>query len=100
MRFSSFLIHTICVSFMIVFFLNSTAQSTVDFHGLQINKLDKRKMKQGDWVFFERTGLPVMSCVFRDDRCISPLAFYENGDTSFVKFLQRDSIEQFILYAA
>ena len=77
----------------------SQAQSDIKFHGLHINTLDKQQRKQGNWVFFNPLGLPVMSCVYKDDSCNSPIIFYENGDTAFVRLPRTDSIEPFILYA-
>jgi hypothetical protein len=78
--------------------LTGNAQSDIKFHGVKINHLDKQKRKQGDWVFFNQAGLPIISCVFRDDSCNSPIIFYENGDTAFVKLPRTDSIESFILF--
>lgn len=75
------------------------AQSDIKFHGIKINSLDKQQRKQGNWVFFNSLGLPVMSCVYKDDTCNSPIVFYEHGDTAFIRLPRTDSIEPFILYA-
>jgi hypothetical protein len=74
------------------------AQSDIKINGFKINHLDKQKRKQGEWVFFDKEGFVQMSCVFRDDSCISPLIFYEDSDTAFVKFSAVNEAEDFIVY--
>lgn len=74
------------------------AQSDIKVNNLKINHLDKEKRKQGDWIFFDKLGNVRLSCIFQDDSCVSPIIFYENSDTAFVRFQITDSIEPFILY--
>jgi hypothetical protein len=98
MNFSFFPFRTLLPIFAIFCLFTSHAQPDIKFRGLNINTLDKQQRKQGNWIFFDPTGMPVMSCVFKDDNCKSPIIFYENGDTAFVRFLRTDSVEPYILY--
>lgn len=91
-------LRTLLLFFTIFCLFTSHAQSDIKFNGLKINSLDKQKRKQGNWVFFNPSGMPIMSCVFRDDHCYSPIIFYENGDTAFVRLPRTDSVESFIVY--
>ena len=90
---------TIICLFLTTFGISTIkAQSNIEVNGIKINTLDKQKRKQGSWVFFDGSGNSKLSCVFKDDNCISPIIFYEKGDTAFIKFPITDSIEPFILY--
>ncbi len=86
-------------SFIISFsILTLKAQSDIKINSTKANHLDKQKRKQGDWLFFDKFGNIQLSCVFKNDSCISPLVFYENSDTVFVRFPIVDSKESFVLY--
>ncbi|OQP51793.1 hypothetical protein A4H97_26665 [Niastella yeongjuensis] len=99
MKLTSFPLKAVCICITVCSFLAGHAQTNIEFHGIKINAVDKQKRKQGNWLFFDYDGMPVMSCVYKNDNCISPAIFYEKGDTAFVRFPQTDSIETFIVYA-
>lgn len=79
-------------------FILVQAQSDISVYGQKINHLDRKKRKQGEWIFFDRQGFVRMSCSFKDDICVSPQFFYENSDTAFVRFPLRGLVEDFILF--
>lgn len=80
-----------------VFGFQTFAQSHIKLGNLKINYVDKQKNKQGEWIFFDQFGNIKMSCVFKDDVCVSPQVFYENKDTAFVLLKISDSTEAFVL---
>jgi hypothetical protein len=86
----------LCVATCSLLTLN--AQSDIKIGNIKANHVDKQKRKQGEWIFFDNEGFIRMSCVYKDDHCISPIIFYENTDTAFVKLPVKDSIESFIFY--
>lgn len=77
---------------------NALAQSFIKTHGLKINELDKKHRKQGEWIFFDSVGNVKVSCIYRNDKIVSSITFYERGDTSFVLFPKEDGKEMFVLY--
>lgn len=77
------------ITFLIlsVFFGNKLyAQSEIKVYDKKINRLDKKNRKQGEWLFFNPEGFAIFSCTYKNDNRISPIVFYENSDTAFVKF--------------
>lgn len=98
MTFQRNLFRPLLIFLTIAVFLESKGQSDIKVYGQKVNHLDKQKRKQGDWLFFDKNGFVQMTCVFQDDICISPIIFYENSDTAFVKLPVEDSIETFILF--
>src|SRR5690349_12177501 len=78
--------------------ISANAQSDIKVYGKKINHLDKKKKKQGEWIFFNEAGKAQLSCVFKDDSCISPIVFYNNSDTAFVRIRTSANSETFILY--
>lgn len=85
---------------MLISFLSTpaSAQSSIKINGSAINKLDKKKQKQGEWIYFNDSGYVVMNCFYKDDACISPMVFYKNGDTAFIKIPWQDDVQHFVLY--
>jgi hypothetical protein len=98
MNFQRNLIQPFLILLTVTIFLEAKAQSDIKVYGQKVNHLDKQKRKQGDWIFFDKYGFVQMTCMFRNDNCISPLVFYENSDTVFVRFPVEDSIENFVLF--
>lgn len=98
MKLTRKIIQLIFISLTLNLFFEAKAQSYIKVYGQKVNQLDKQKRKQGDWIFFNNQGLVQMTCVFKDDICVSPFIFYENSDTSFVRLPIVDSIETFILF--
>lgn len=78
--------------------LTLKAQSDIKVGKGKANRIDKQKRKQGEWIFFDRQGNIRMSCIFENDKCISPIIFYENTDTVFIKYPIKDSIEVFSVH--
>ncbi|MET0243385.1 MAG: hypothetical protein ABW174_07950 [Flavitalea sp.] len=76
------------------------SQTAVQFKGIDINSIDKKKKKQGVWVYFDKTGSPMMSCIYKNDNPAGPLVFYRNGDTAFVRYPQQDSVETFMVFGS
>jgi hypothetical protein len=76
----------------------SYSQKDIIKNGIKINHLDKRDKKQGAWFFFDEKDDIIMSCKYKDDSIVSPLTFYQNNDTAFIRFPKMDSSETFILY--
>lgn len=77
---------------------SSLAQNTIKWNGGKFNYLDKDKKKQGSWVFFDENGYVRLSCEYENDKIISPIFFYENSDTVFVRFPKKGDVETFIAY--
>ena len=84
---------------LITLFLSTeiSAQSSIKINGNNINRLDKKKRKQGEWIYFTDSGYVFMSCFYADDKCISPMVFYENADTAFVRLPRNNNVEHFVL---
>ena len=77
---------------------SSMAQNTINWNGEKFNHLDKHKKKQGSWVFFDESGYARLSCEYENDKVVSPIFFYENSDTVFVRFPKKGNEETFIVY--
>lgn len=88
----------VLVLFFTSLYSTGQAQADIKVYGKKINHLDKKKRKQGEWIFFNDAGKAQVSCVFKDDSCISPIVFYNNSDTAFVRIKTPASNETFILY--
>ena len=97
MNFRFYFIVTFYVCFLNFLSLKCISQSYIKFHGLKINYVDKQNKKQGNWIFFDNKGDAIMSLKYKNDSCASPIIFYENGDTAFVRFQRTDSVEPFVL---
>jgi len=78
--------------------LPAYTQSEITINKVKINRLDKQKRKQGDWVFFDREGNIRLSCRFENNRISGPVCWYENTDTAFIRFPMEDDRETFIVY--
>ncbi|RYG02132.1 MAG: hypothetical protein EOO02_11225 [Chitinophagaceae bacterium] len=87
-------------SISVLFAGKAFGQKAVQFKGIDINSIDKKKKKQGVWVYFDKAGDPVMSCIYKNDNQVGPIVFYNNGDTAFLRFPQKDSIETFMVFGA
>lgn len=74
------------------------AQSDIKVGAHKANHIDRQKRKQGEWLFFDNEGNIRMTCVFENDKCVSPIIFYENTDTIFIKYPMNDSIEVFSVH--
>lgn len=83
---------------LLVLPLASQAQRSIKWQGLQLNQLDRQGRKQGEWLFFDKQGNVLMQCHFRNDAVNSPRVFFQQGDTSLIRFEPRDSVENFIYY--
>ena len=79
-------------------FFTAKAQPDIKINNTKINNLDRHRRKQGDWLFFDKSGNIRLRCVFKNDSCVSPLIFYENSDTVFIKLPVKDAVESFVLY--
>ena len=84
--------------FTLAHITNVQAQADIKVNNIKINHIDKKKRKQGEWIFFDKDGNIRLSCTYNNDSCISPVIFYENTDTAFIKFPIVNSTEPFILY--
>ncbi len=74
------------------------AQSEITINKVKLNRIDKQKRKQGDWVFFDADGNILLSCVFANNRVSGPVTWYENTDTAFIRFPANGDRETFIVY--
>lgn len=85
---------------LFVLFCNCTmlAQSKIIKNNITINLIDKKGLKQGDWIFYNQIGELSMSCKFKNDSVISAFIFYKNSDTNFIRFPKINNEEGFILY--
>jgi hypothetical protein len=91
--------YAVCLVFILFFcFHSSIGQNFITVKGLKVNAIDKKKRKQGEWLFFDRAGDLRISCTYRDNEIISPVLFYENNDTAFIRFPLKDDTEDFIFY--
>ena len=85
--------------FLLLFFpLGLQAQKTIKWNGLQLNAIDKKGRKQGDWLFFDKKGNALMQCQFQNDKVVGPRVFFNEGDTVLVRLTPTDSLEHFIYY--
>lgn len=92
------LFRTILAAFFLFSCAHIKAQSSIKVHGADINRIDKKGLKQGDWVFFDNKGNIKISCFYKNDSCSGPVCFYENTDTAFIKLPVEDDTEPFILF--
>ena len=83
--------------FCVFIFSTSYGQTERTVNGHKINRIDKQKRKQGEWIYFDDAGNAKLSCLYENDVCISPLVFYENGDTAFVRVIKTDSVQPFMV---
>lgn len=74
------------------------AQAYIKVHGVKINHLDKQHKKQGPWFFFNNDGEVLLSCAYTNDSLISPLTFYQNNDTAFIKYARHSGFQDFTVY--
>ncbi len=74
------------------------AQKDIVKNKVKINHLDKNDIKQGDWFFFDDNDDIVLSCKYKDDSIVSPLTFYKNNDTAFIRFPEINGSETFIIH--
>lgn len=74
------------------------SQKDILKNGVKINRVDKQKRKQDRWFFFSKEGEILLSCDYKNDSVISPLTFYSNDDTAFIRFPKTNGTELFILY--
>ncbi len=83
-----------------IFFLINTAfsQLEISVNKVKINKIDKQKRKQGDWIFFDREGNIRLSCRFENNLVSGPVCWYEQSDTAFIRFPEKEGRETFIVY--
>lgn len=84
---------------LIVFFAFITCYSQKEIikNGKKINKLDNKDKKQGSWFFFDPTGNLELSCYYKNDSIVTPMVFYKNNDSAFVRFQKIDNSEIFLL---
>lgn len=73
-------------------------QSAITVNKVKINRLDKQKRKQGDWIFFDRQGNIQLSCRYENNQISGPVCWYENTDTAFIRFPRTENRETFIVY--
>jgi len=76
----------------------SDAQEFIKINGNKINRLDKKDRKQGEWIYFNLDATVSLSCVYKDDKIISPVTFFDNKDTAFVIYPKTDTITLFEVY--
>ncbi len=81
-----------------IFPLTAWCQADIKVYGKKINHLDKKNRKQGEWIFFNEEGKAFASCTYANDKCVSPVIYYHNSDTAFVRISMSDSVDNFILY--
>lgn len=80
-------------------FANTTfAQTEITVNNVKLNRVDKQKRKQGDWVFFDHEGNIRLSCRYENNRITGPVCWYENTDTAFIRFPLANQRETFIVY--
>lgn len=74
------------------------SQSSITINKTRFNTLDRKNRKQGDWIFFDQQGNIQLSCRYENDRLAGPVCWYENTDTSFLRFPAEGNRETFVLY--
>jgi len=90
MRFFTLVILLLFVSF------ECYSQREIIKNGIKINKLDKKSKKQGSWFFFNENNDMVVSCVYENDSVITPIVFYKNEDSIFVRYPKINGVEAFL----
>lgn len=86
------------ILFAVALSMEGYSQLEIVKNGIKINRLDKKGKKQGTWFFFDENENIQLSCNYYNDSIISPLTFYENNDTAFIRFPDLNGVEAFILY--
>jgi len=76
----------------------SFCQRVITRNGVKINKIDKQDKKQGNWFFFDSKGDISVSCYYKDDSIITPIIFYKNSDTAFIRLPKTNGINAFLIY--
>ncbi|MBC7537113.1 MAG: hypothetical protein H7258_15590 [Ferruginibacter sp.] len=84
--------------FIILQGLICVGQNAVKIDGVLFNKIDKKNRKQGNWIFFDTAGYVRLTTYYEDDKNTTPLVFFENSDTAFIRFPEKDKAEIFIYY--
>jgi hypothetical protein len=86
------------ILFLLLFVsLASYSQNAIKKNGHKINILDKKNRKQGSWFFFNHEGDLELSCYYKNDSIITPLVFYKNNDSIFIRHQKVDKTEVFLL---
>jgi hypothetical protein len=98
MRIFAFWRALLLTTWTIILSIVVNGQSAIKINGGNFNHLDRKGRKQGDWIFFDKKGFVRLTCIYKDDHCISPQIFYENSDTAFIKYPVSDSIQNFELF--
>ncbi len=88
----------IAVLLMMALTFSSHAQKDIIKNGIKINHLDKTNKKQGSWFFFDENDKILLSCRYKDDSIASPLTFFRDNDTAFIRFPETNGIETFIIF--
>lgn len=74
------------------------AQNSIKLYGESYNKIDKKNRKQGNWIFFDTSANVELTTYYEDDKISSPLVFYKNSDTVFIRLPKKNNYEDFIYY--
>jgi hypothetical protein len=85
--------------FLLLFFSYSVSYSQKEIikNGQKINKLDKKNKKQGSWFFFNKIGDLEVSCYYKNDSIVTPVVYYKNNDSIFVRYQKVEKSEVFLL---
>jgi hypothetical protein len=87
------------VSIILVLFtcLTCYPQKEIKKNGQKINKIDEQNKKQGSWFYFDQVGNLELSCYYKNDSIVTPIVFYKNNDSIFVRYQKVDDSEIFLL---
>lgn len=83
---------------LIFFSTTASAQSSIKIQGKKLNAINKQNRKQGNWMFFNDDKSKALSCTYASDTIISPIVYYINNDTAFIRFPIKDNAESFICF--
>ena len=82
----------LCFTYLICY-----PQKEIKKNGQKINKIDKQNKKQGSWFYFNKNGDLELSCYYKNDTIVTPMVFYKNNDSIFVRFQKVEHNELFLL---
>ena len=77
--------------------ISGYSQKEIIKNGIKINRLDKKNKKQGSWFLFDQLGNLEMSCYYKNDSIVTPIVFYKNQDSTFIRYPKVGNSETFML---
>lgn len=74
------------------------AQDAIKINGHAVNRVDKKKQKQGLWIFYDNVGAVQVTMEFKNDQASGPCIFYNHIDTVLILFPLKELRREFICF--